>query len=104
MGYSSRHRLVIQPLALCALHRRQRALAVVHFARVPPEVELTEVAMQVLFTDCVVNSPQSFYSMLQKAVVTAKSSIRGIPKPPDALPAHRDDDARYTPKNRYSGI
>ena len=45
-----------------------------------------------------IGSPQGFHSMLQKAVADAKSSARGIPKPPEARPPPRDDDARYRPK------
>jgi hypothetical protein len=45
-----------------------------------------------------IGSPQGFHSMLQKAVADAKSSARGIPKPPEGRPPPRDDDARYRPK------
>jgi hypothetical protein len=42
--------------------------------------------------------PQSFHSMLQKAVVNAKSPVRDVPKPSEARPHRHDDDARYRPK------
>jgi hypothetical protein len=45
-----------------------------------------------------IGSPQSFHSMLQKAVVNAKNPVRSIPKPPEASPLPRDDDVRYRPK------
>ncbi len=45
-----------------------------------------------------IGSPQSFHSMLQKAVLNAKNSSRGIPKAPESGSGPQDDDSRYKPK------
>jgi hypothetical protein len=43
-------------------------------------------------------SPQSFHSLLQKAVSDAKESPRPLKKPPELRPSPMDDDSRYRPK------
>ena len=45
-----------------------------------------------------IGSPQSFHAILQKAVLEAKNSIRGRPKPPESGWPPQDDDSRYRPK------
>jgi len=45
-----------------------------------------------------IGSPQDFHATLQKAVLSAKNSIRGRPKPLESGSAPQDDDLRYRPK------
>jgi len=45
-----------------------------------------------------IGSPQRFHTTLQKAVLDAKNSTRGRPKPPESGSPPQDDDSRYRPK------
>ena len=45
-----------------------------------------------------IGSPQSFHLALQEAVLDAKKSMRGDPKPPNQGSPIRDDDPRYKPE------
>jgi len=50
---------MVKPLANRSLHCRHSAFSVVQIARIPPEVKLADIAVQVLFTDRVINAHQS---------------------------------------------
>jgi uncharacterized membrane protein YdbT with pleckstrin-like domain len=46
-----------------------------------------------------ISFPQNFHSKLQEAVLNAKSSSRGIRKPPEGPLPLQDEDSRYKPKS-----
>src|ERR1700721_1078661 len=51
--------LVHQTLAFCGLYHSSRPLSIIQLAIVPHEIELPEIAMQVLPTDVVIDADQS---------------------------------------------